>query len=396
MRSLPQQVSPSLVDHLYDLLGPVAKGKAPMELAIEYDSQWLEDPREYLSSLWCPLHHAFQRNKQFLGHYQAMAWLATLSYAADHDKQLVLALLSLTFSPAVAATALPSGASFLLSEGYGVKKDQLRTQILAAAIPFDQCPERGLAALPGESGKATLKRRRRIYQENMNHAATSFQDHLALQWPCASPRRPEDSTLGTYFYVSQAMSLAAQKWAIWHANLLFRQYLESFVFGKLGIIPVESVSVQPAFGSVRALPHSRKRGFVSVEEAFSNAAPVIAPADAPELDRFVQIKTVSDTPHNNLSCMLSSLESMASFGHERQYLAELNRSLLSLRRHVVRQLDQDFWQSALRLSKSTWRFARGKWKASIPRCLGPSAWPLRTLAARPGRYTPSLSTQSAT
>lgn len=340
LHSMPHQVSPGLEDHLYDVLKlELANGPGPLEFELEYDSKWLEDPKTFLSSLWCPLHSAFQRNEELLDRFQAMAWLATLSYAEKYDEQLVQALLSLCRFPSVSATSLPTDPFFQLAEGYVLQPEQLRSFICNTTWHFDQCPESRLGPLRGEPAPQTRARRQREHKNNEKRARDSFQASLVRQWPCASPKVPQDTSSATYFDVSKAMGHIAPSWAVWHANLRFSNYLSSFV-RSLREIPVGTVSVRPAPEPARIPPTGRQQGFVSVKDAFHDPPPSFGRASTPRLQRFVRTMTLSDVS-DKLTATLGFLKSKARVGHEHQYLEEMNDSLSSLQRHFAKQLDED-------------------------------------------------------
>ncbi|RDA87621.1 hypothetical protein CP532_3820 [Ophiocordyceps camponoti-leonardi (nom. inval.)] len=334
LHSLPAQVSADLVDHLYGLLrSQTVKGDQPLQWKLEYDSGWLVDPETFLSSLWCPLHYALQRKQCFGGKYHVMIWLATLCYAKGRDMQVIQALMMLFLSTSVQATAIPAGASFDLAEGYDVKKKQLFAMIKKAGISFDRCPERDQPAKLGETKRMSLARRQKKHQDNRLRAADSLRDKVVDQWPCASPSQPQDDGfVETYINVPNAMLFIAPKWKVWHANLLFKEYLQSFV-DSLRKVPLKLMKVPYAAQPARSSSKSRQ-GFESVGDTFGNPpSAIIIPPPASGLRRFAKIRPQSlEAPREKLAQVISSLESKVSLRYEKQYLAELNDSISSLDR----------------------------------------------------------------
>ncbi|RCI17130.1 hypothetical protein L249_2102 [Ophiocordyceps polyrhachis-furcata BCC 54312] len=337
--SLPIEVADDLVDHLYSLLsrGRV-EGDVALRPKLEYDSAWLEDPETFLSSLWCPLHYAIQRDRSFMGKYETMMWLATLSYANNHDAQVTQALMMLFLPPRLYPTAIPLGTSFALEEGYthDVVRDRLYGIINEAALPLDRCPERKLPALPGEKSRTTLRRRQREHSSHSHAAVVAFRDQLAYQWPCAWPSQPRGHKI--YIDGHKAMELVVPKWKVWHDNLLFRDYLKSFV-DRLRDLPLKFVFIPLVFEAAQSSPMSH-RGFESVEDTLANPPSAIVSPSSSGLGRFAkpQAQTLED-PHEKLAQMISSLELDASSGYAKQYLAELNDSISSLDR--FRTLDEE-------------------------------------------------------
>ncbi|PHH79060.1 hypothetical protein CDD80_5691 [Ophiocordyceps camponoti-rufipedis] len=344
LESLQHQVSPDLVTHLYDLLqsNEVEGKETPLDqLTLGYDADWLQDPKTFLSSVWCPLHYALQRERWVVDKFHAMIWFATLSYAEKQDEQVTQALAMMFLSEPISAIAIPNGASFELDQGYEWQASELYHVVKNALLPFDLCPERYLAPLPGETGPQTMSRQDLNHTTNRNRAVKRLEDAIAEQWPRASLEAPQDDYMRTYIDVDQVMDLLKPHWRKWYENLCFKTYLESFI-GCLRRSQVHSLFVSPAPTITEPPRPGYHQGFMSVDDAFRKTAPTLIQSSSSELDRFTETKTPAvETPRQELAGVLRSLELRASLGYEQRYLAELNDSILSLDHHRGKHLRQD-------------------------------------------------------
>ncbi|KAJ0126681.1 Uncharacterized protein HZ326_30217, partial [Fusarium oxysporum f. sp. albedinis] len=153
--------------HLYALLSSestISDRAIPPREDMLYDSNWLKNPTNFLSSYWCRLHHAFQHNHIWLNKFELMVWIATVAYSAESDNQVTQALLLLALSTSVSTIPLPPDGQYDLSLGYNMKATELESIARIAAFRYEQTPAARLEPRLGESWQQTWNRRHREYQ----------------------------------------------------------------------------------------------------------------------------------------------------------------------------------------------------------------------------------------
>ncbi|KAJ4127295.1 hypothetical protein NW765_017247 [Fusarium oxysporum] len=144
-----------------------------------YDSKWLRNPKTFLSSYWCRLHHAFQCNQIWLNKFELMVWIATVAYFAESNHQVTQALLLLALSESVSNIPLPSDGQYNLSLGRKMKAIELDNIAGRAIFHYEQTPAARLGPRLGESGQETWNRRHREYRSETkqpNFSRTSLLD----------------------------------------------------------------------------------------------------------------------------------------------------------------------------------------------------------------------------
>jgi hypothetical protein len=144
-----------------------------------YDSKWLRNPKTFLSSNWCRLHHAFQCNQIWLNKFELMVWIATVAYFAESNHQVTQALLLLALSESVSNIPLPSDGQYNLSLGRKMKAIELENIAGRAIFHYEQTPAARLGPRLGESGQETWNRRHREYRSETkqpNFSRTSLLD----------------------------------------------------------------------------------------------------------------------------------------------------------------------------------------------------------------------------
>ncbi|PHH83232.1 hypothetical protein CDD82_2843 [Ophiocordyceps australis] len=337
-KSLLYGVSSNLAGHLYTLLKttPVLGKNAPMPMTMEYDSAWLDSPETFLSSLWCPYHQAVKQNRLFPDKFQAMVWLAALSYAEHRDEQVIQTLLCLYLSSSVSSPILPDYPRFELAEGDGIRKDQVLELVSRSTKPLRQCPEVNMKALDGEEPQEHMNRRNAEYSSSRKRAAESFWSQIAPEWPCATPRQPSSDLCKTYINMQDAMRTVKAKWDIWYANLQFTNYLESLAknLRQLSVVPI------PVRINRQVRPPTKLnpiQGFISISDTFSNTPGIIHDEIPRELDRYLRQEPSSGSKNNKLEQVLKHMDLKAKFGYERRYLEELRKSHTDLLEHGAKQ-----------------------------------------------------------
>lgn len=340
---LPHDVSPDLVGHLYKSLAekrvPTTQPSALRSYDMEYDSLWLEPPEDILPSRWYHIHSAF-RSDSWLDKYQAMMWLATVSYGVKQDDQITQALLMLAISPAVSTSPLPKVPFCHLWKGYELSKTLIHSTITNARREFNDCPERHLAAHQNETWRDAKYRRNREFDANSSKAVLLFGDYISEQWPCSQPTKPHATAITTYIDVSQAMQSVNPVWKTWYNNLKFKDYLTSLV-NRMREVPVKSRTVQPLPSPSMMRQTDHAQGFLSISDLFSNPAPFIQETGLP-LSYLTKHVTVGETSSMKVDKVVDFLSSKATLKYEHDYLGELRDSLSTLQSHQVGCLDDGY------------------------------------------------------
>ncbi|KPA36751.1 hypothetical protein FLAG1_10461 [Fusarium langsethiae] len=343
---LLQPVMPGLTLYLYELLRKATVSSMQVvvpKARLFYDSRWLQEPETFLSSEWCQLHCAFQREQEWLNNFELMVWTATMSYSEKYDPQIVQALLALGSSPSVTSAPLPPETTFDLKKGYEVQIRELENLAGTRVTIFEHSPEVYLPPLAYEKHKSTLERRKQVYRDNKTQAIADFRHYLSSQWPCKSPSTPPraQTKIHTYIDVEEVMSSVRPKWKEWYMNLQLKRYLDTLV-SRLNLLPIAAVA------AVRAAPgippcHSGRRasGFVSITDLFSGPAPRFDRLPALDRDGLIQMTTKKDEDASNkLTEIIETLDSSANLEFEHRYMSELRDSISSLYRHADTELNE--------------------------------------------------------
>ncbi|KAH7176975.1 hypothetical protein EDB81DRAFT_898494, partial [Dactylonectria macrodidyma] len=327
-QTLTHEVTPDLADHLYTLLtaedGTAVDNTDPPQDWLKYDATWLQHPETFLSSRWCSLHLAFQKNQAWLNKFQLIAWLTTVSYAATNDEQVTQALLALALHPSVSTVPLPEVSStYHLSQGNKFKSGELGSLIRKATRPLKQCPEDRMPRRDGESQADHSKRKRAEFLRKKNEAIKYLREWFIAKWP--SLTLPQPSMPDTYVRVQQAISNVAPQWRIWVLNQQFQLYLERFV-NSLRSLPVQEISICKVSQPTPQKPPHRPPGFVSVESLFSNPPPSLELPVSTLAEHMTTMVAVRRPANGELSTLLGSLTSRAKSDSENEYIANLKQS----------------------------------------------------------------------
>ncbi|KAG7408180.1 hypothetical protein Forpe1208_v012432 [Fusarium oxysporum f. sp. rapae] len=329
--------------HLYALLSSestISDRAIPPREDMLYDSNWLKNPTNFLSSYWCRLHYAFQHNHIWLNKFELMVWIATVAYSAESDNQVTQTLLLLALSTSVSTIPLPPDGQYDLSLGYNMKATELESIARIAAFRYEQTPAARLEPRLGESWQQTWNRRHREYQSETNKAAELFREELARQWPCRRPRASSDGRVTAYINVSKAMASVVKEWTKWYSNRQFAAYLTKLAKG-LGEVPVDGIITDLPSAFPDFQPTSRPPGFLSIDDLFHGVPP--SPTLVPDslLEGLHQATWTNPGATARLPAVLDFLDREAKLDYEHHYLRELRQSLASLKGHAGHELNMD-------------------------------------------------------
>ncbi|KAJ3543984.1 hypothetical protein NM208_g3286 [Fusarium decemcellulare] len=340
---LCRSVSRALGVHLYSLIRTaetINTRTLPFENRIGYDASWLQGPAEFLSSNWCQLHYAFQKNRNWKSKFSLMIWIATVAYSPEYDTQVTQALMMMALCPSVSETPLPAPIVDLLVLGYDFRGGNVESIGRSAAIPFEQSREAKMAPLKKEHIKTTIARRKSTYGTNKNRAVTSFRNQLQEQWPCEYPVRPEGKEVTNWINVPKGMAEVRPKWAAWYKNHQFKTYLDAVV-SRLKEIEVTTTDFEQIAGTPDFKPAIHAQGFVSIDDIFTRNPPSFNRPPTPMPSGLLRRTTSSVDTSKKLTDVLDHLDNEAGFGYEHRYLQELRESLVSLQSHSESELDED-------------------------------------------------------
>lgn len=93
----------------------------------------------------------------------------------------------------------------------------------------------------------------------------------------------------------------------------------------------------------------RSKGYVSIDDVFSNAPPSIHGAESPPLNILERATVSTDDARDKLDKILGQLDLQTKFEYERRYLSELRDSLLDLQGQNVMRLKENSISSCAKL-----------------------------------------------
>ncbi|RBR20353.1 uncharacterized protein FIESC28_05317 [Fusarium coffeatum] len=312
--------------------------RVPPKSTMQYDSRWLQETETFLSSNWCQIHYAFQKQRQWLNRFELMAWIATMSYSKHFNPRVVQALLMMAQSDLVSAVPLPSDLSFDLQQGYRVVQPDVNRVAQSVGRPIASCPESSLPSLPGETSQKLLARRRRQCDQNKSHAVKSFNSQLCKQWPCAVPSMPQGSEVDTYLKCKDAMKQLMPKWSSWYKNLRFKEYLQE-IYYRLDEVPIQALKLQSQPERVTAPSQHRPLGFISTDDLFRNPISDDNVSILPVVNVSLQEVNKDLGTVDKLTGIIDDLEFQAKLPYQYRYLNELRQSVSSLTERAENELE---------------------------------------------------------
>lgn len=334
-RSLESAPDPRIFDSLYELLDSSSGKLSPRQdlrpHEIQYDSKWLADPEGNIPALWCML-HSMLGHSTALNRYQTATWLASLAYSKSQFDMWEVAQVLYSFAniPDVGKIALPAVDEYDLARGYRVNRALLTDLARNESISIYDSPAWNLLKRFDETGEEWHTRRNTAFSSQLEKALGRFTGQLLSQWPCLKPRPPTGSLECTYINVEKTMTAISREWNIWYQNLVFRRYLESIASA------MEDVEVCPT-----SIPRSKtpedpptqrqEPGFVTADDILRYNSQLSAASPCHKLEMAVAPVSVEKVAHgHDLQEILDHFSSKSCSDYQRQYLADLQSSNLSL------------------------------------------------------------------
>ncbi len=323
--------------HLWEFLSGTPKIFGPSHSLqssdIKYDAGLLLDSTEFLSKYWSTLHQTFSQAHPRFDKFRLMIWLSTLAFAKNADMKIVQTLASFFAVPETAQISAPWIDSFFLSQGAAVNKPELRKIFRTALLPFHSCPEAKLSSCSWESTNAFKERRQRQFQSHQDLALDRLMNALEAQWPCEIPTTPiDDSSVDcrTYMDMGQAMGGAKRKFKIWFDNHRFYEYLGQ-VGETLWRRTVNPVEMPSSSFTIPTWNLRRRHGFICIDDVLACSAPSVLPRGTENLADLLSTSTGADQTTPSLVALIERLEAQASSKYGKNYVEDLQESLLSLK-----------------------------------------------------------------
>lgn len=334
-RSLESAPDPRIFERLYELLNNSSGKLSPRQdlrpFEIQYDSKWLADPEGNIPTLWCMLHsmlgHSTASNR-----YQIATWLASLAYAKSRFDMWEVAQVLYSFAniPDIGKVALPAVDEYDLAQGYQVNRDLLTDLARQESIDIYDSPEWNLLKRLDETGEEWYTRRNIAFSSQLGKALGGFTGQLMSQWPCLQPRQPNGSLECTYINVEKAMTAISRKWKTWYENLVFRRYLQSIASA---MEDAEMCPTNIPDSQAHSSPPTQQRepGFVTADDILRYNSQLSAACPCPKLERALARMSTETVAHgHDLQEILDHFSSKSCSEYQRQYLADLQSSNLSL------------------------------------------------------------------
>lgn len=259
-----------------------------------------------------------------------MIWLSTLGFAQHIDPE-ILQVVALFFTlPALQEVFPPECKRFVPSED--VRRDALQGIVDSARKSIHQCPERRLTQSFGESKYTFNKCRRNAFNTSQDNVCHSVLESIAMQWPCEAPVKPtgpDTTAFDEYIDTRKAMQLFTRQFQTWHANGLLYGYMQDLD------ATVKTCRVEAPDDPVYTLdapawdPHQRQP-FVSLDQVLGDFAPSVVTFERADMTELIAPARVQSST-TNLSGVLEKLRTQADSKYEKDYVENLNGSLIALR-----------------------------------------------------------------
>lgn len=299
------------------------------DISLMYDSKWLEEPSNYLGSLWCQIHVSLGYSSQKYNKFRIMEWLSTMAFAKNADMQVIHTIIAFYNLPDVARIDVPPAAQHRLSEGIVIGLSELKGVARSGRRQFNKCPEASLPQKSWETEFEARERRQQKFQSCQDGAIQNFASALEGQWPCGSPQLPAGNHFDTYIATNQVMGKVISMFRSRYENLCFEKYLgtiESTLRSQI-VVPIPT----PAYvWSAPIAPNSGRRCYVSMDDIIATPAPSML-SQAPTTPEVSLWSQAGESPTcSRLETLLARLATQTRTDCDRDYIEHLRDSLFSL------------------------------------------------------------------
>jgi hypothetical protein len=312
---------------------------------LRFDSKWLGDSASAIRQHWCNLHRTLPAALGSCNDYNIMAWLSTMAFAKSADMCVLQAFAAFYRSQALATVKPPSAIAFNLSDGSVWVQGTIELLVRNHAKSFDDSAESRLPKRGTEIDDDHIIRIENLFQKRLNEAVDTCVTYLKQQWPCANPAAPTTTKIFTYVNISSAMPGITAKFATWHRNRRFEEYLlkTSDLISQQTVLAV--ASPRPVHSALLEIHNMRGGSTIfGRDRVFSAAPPIVSRENvltiskstlSPPCEPSVTVQENQTSLHHdeNHSCLeqlCGDLETLATSKCEKDYVKALRTSCTSL------------------------------------------------------------------
>ncbi|KAK1760199.1 hypothetical protein QBC47DRAFT_427171 [Echria macrotheca] len=301
-------------------------GTAPVD--IKFSVQNLH--KGSLMGKWCAFHHALAAEGVT---YRSFFFLGSLLYSEGAEWEVVQALMAIASIEDFSEIRPPRASTFDLDVTRSSILTKIETTVVNSALPFEKCPEQGLARGADESEGGYKSRMRREWERNLKRLQAELSSELKAKcertWRIAAPESTTAKPFRSYFDLERIVTHVNGRLNVAHGTHLFRRYLDQLVqrMRQAPLMPTTAfVRVARTFATQS--PPAELCHF-SVKDLLSQPAPNI---ERPSLEFISCSRTrVTDgSIHTRLYAVLDRMLKTKVLGDfQRSYIEELRRSAQS-------------------------------------------------------------------
>ncbi|KAK7755219.1 hypothetical protein SLS62_002724 [Diatrype stigma] len=333
---IPEAVSSSLIDQLYDVMGERVEGpvlQSPTE-PYRFKPQWLDRLPECIGRKWCQVEKDLCHINLSESKYDLMTFFGALVFAEDANVQIIQILLAFTTVPSIRRFDQPDYPEFILSEGHSLRRDTLRACMDLHLRDISCTPEWSLQKNMYESYRSFSQRRYSAWSSKTRDAISNVLSKLGQQWPIARPYTPSvDGFDKEYFNVTSAMKETRKYYKMWERNLQLFHHIRRIVAVMNGLeidhdhIP-KYIVIDGQTDPPTTCPGP---AFIPIAQLFAHEPPRISCETHRPFDDCYKDDAISTGKRDQgpLAHLISSLRTRARRVHERDYVDELESSFRS-------------------------------------------------------------------
>ncbi|KGO74157.1 Protein of unknown function DUF3638 [Penicillium italicum] len=294
---------------------------------IGYDASWILQTNDFILSYWCSIHRIIHSRRSGVNKFQLMIWLSTVAFSENSELFPLEIVAAIFLMGDIGPIYPPTRNYFRPSDGCGLDRDALRSQIHSAHR--SHTPESTLERKGNENLAEFRSRRRSLMKLNRKSALDRVMRHFETQWPTRSPSSPDfnDHPRSTdYFDTTKMMLLVKKLFASWSNNRELRDYLTKLVT-RISRETVHAISIPSYSNQLPPNPTRETRGFVTMNDLFGELP--ICHLKRPHLPMLFATSRMKNHCQS-LSDFLGSLDLRAKSRFEKLYVQELRSSATSL------------------------------------------------------------------
>ncbi|KAL2068505.1 hypothetical protein VTL71DRAFT_14842 [Oculimacula yallundae] len=291
-----------------------------------FDTEWLHQPSEIFPIYWTSLHDCLSQARPERDKYRIMMLLSTLTYSQVAKQSLVQTLLAFATVPALRIVQQPYYEQLQLKDGYALVINTLQKTIRRHAKKFQACPEARLEILLNETKHAADARRHNAYELGRDECMTAFVNSLVRQGSTSTVQTPSGSNYSTYIVVKQAMRDVRPLFQSWHNNCQFRTYVNQLQ-AILATLRPKKQDLQRYSFLLPANDYVSAKAYIGFEDLTAQPAPQLPETERQTFQEWVARSKGGASDDDRLRELISRVTDQCSSSHERQYAADLHKSL---------------------------------------------------------------------